>query len=126
MGYPTPPGLSGAQAPLDLDWTQSPRARTVSVKAVSASAQFFTGLGHLVSFNYAETSGTAKVLAYLHDGTDNTGQIVACLASAASGSGGSDPGLPGFYFQNGLYLEIVSGALSLAASVVPLVDQEPN
>lgn len=126
MGYPVGSGSGQGQSPIPQDWTQGPKPRTVSVKAATTSQELFTGVGHVVSFNYAETTGAAKVLAYLHDGVDNTGQIIGCLATAASGSGGADPGIPGFYFTIGLYLEVISGSLSLAVSFTAGVDQEPN
>jgi hypothetical protein len=86
----------------------------------------FTGLGWLVNVSFGETTGAARALAYIHDGTDATGGIIAVLAAVTGGGGQVGSDSPDIYFQSGLYLEVVSGSISVAACIVALVDQLPN
>lgn len=126
MGYPTGQGGGGGQSPVPIDWTQGPKPRYVSAKAITASQQLFTGLGTIIEASFAETTGSARALAYLHDGTDATGGICGVLGASSGGGGEISPGWPGIYFQSGLYLEVVSGTISVAAIIVAAVDQLPN
>lgn len=126
MGYPTGPGGGGGQTPLPLDYTEGPKPRTVSVKAAAASSQLFTGVGYLTCATAGETTGSARALAYLHDGVDTTGVIVGVLACISGGNADVDPAPPGIYFQQGLWLEVVSGTISVSVTFAALVDQAPN
>lgn len=126
MGYPTGPGGGGGQTPLPLDYTEGPKPRTVSVKAVTASQPLFTGVGYLIAASAGETTHAAAALAYIHDGVDSTGVIVGVLACISGGPANIEPAPPGIYFQQGLYLEVASGNISVSVTFAALVDQAPN
>lgn len=126
MGYPTPPAGPAAQSPVPLDYTSGPKPRTVSVKAAAASQSLFTGVGYLMAVTFAETTGSARALAYIHDGTETTEVIAAALGAVSGGGGSVSPPNPGIYFQTGLYLEVVSGTITVAVTFAALVDQLPG
>lgn len=118
----TGPGWQ-AQAPPPVDWTEGPRPRTVSVKAVTASQQLLAVPCFILSFSYGETTGSARALAYLHDGLDVTDVIAGVLAPSSGSGGGGDPGWPGIYCTSGIYLEVSTGTISVSVTYVPVTDQ---
>ena len=124
---PTPyAGLSGpGQALVPIDWTVLPTPRNVFAKGISASQQFITDVGLLIFADANETSGSAAFLAYLHDGTDTTGEIIAALGAPANSGDVVSPGYPGVLFRNGVYIERVSGTFTISATWIPLLEQPP-
>lgn len=126
MGYPIPGDGAGGQTPVPLDYTSGPKPRTVSVKAAAASSQLFTGVGYLIAASAGETTHGAPALAYIHDGVDATGVIVGVLACISGGPANVEPAPPGIYFQQGLWLEVASGTISVSVTFAALVDQAPN
>lgn len=126
MGYPLGPVQGGGQSPVALDYTSGPKTRTVSAKAVTASQPLFTGVGYLIAASAGETTHAAAALAYIHDGVDTSGVIVGVLACISGGPANIEPAPPGIYFQQGLYLEVVSGNISVSVTFAAYVDQLPN
>jgi hypothetical protein len=98
----------------------------VSVKAATASSELFTGVGLMMASSAAETTGSARALAYLHDGVDASGVIIGVLGCPSGSGTDIGPGWPGIYFQTGLYLEIVTGTITVSVTFVAMVDQLPN
>ena len=98
----------------------------MSVKAAAASQQILTGVGFLTCASAGETTGSARALGYLHDGTDTTGQVIGVLACVSGGPAEISPASPGIYFQQGIYLEVVSGTITVSVTFEALVDQLPN
>lgn len=106
--------------------TGLPSATNVQARAIAASAQLYAGPGMLISATWGETTGSAGAVWYLHDGQDATGELVAVIALNSGGGGGTDPGLPGPEFRNGLYLERVSGTISFVGWFLPRWNQAPQ
>jgi hypothetical protein len=62
----------------------------------------------------------------LHDGVDASGVIIGVLGCPSGSGTDIGPGWPGIYFQTGLYLEIVTGTITVSVTFVAMVDQLPN
>ena len=126
MGYPSGPGGAGAQAPVPLDYTSGPKPRTESVKVASANTPIFTGVGYLTCCTGGETTHGAPALAYLHDGSDVTDKIIGVLACLSGGNVDVTPAPPGIWFDRGIFLEVVSGSITVSVTFVPYVNPLPN
>lgn len=126
MGYPSGPGGAGAQSPAPLDYTAGPKPRTESVKAVTTNQTIFTGVGYLLCCTAGETTHGAPCLAYLHDGIDVTDKIIGVLACLSGGNVDVTPAPPGIWFDRGIFLEVVSGSVTVSVTFAPYVYQLPN
>lgn len=117
MGMPTPQQLLMAGLGQGL-----PTPTVAGGKANSASKLLVQNTGWIIAASWGENTGSAAVRAYLHDGQDANGVVIAVLSTIAGGGGSLGPGGPGIPFRDGLYLEIASGALDLAVNYVPLIN----
>lgn len=126
MTAPTIEGPSPQGPYTAFDRSELPVTRTVSAKATAASVQLMTGPGLITLIDANETTGAAAFLAYVHDGTDATGPILAALGSGSAGSEVISPALAGITFRIGLWVERVSGTFTVVITYVPLREQPPG
>lgn len=99
-----------------------PTPAVASGKDFTASKLLVQNTGWVMAITWGEATGSAAVRAYLHDGQDATGVVIAVLTTIAGGGGTLGPGLPGIPFRDGLYLEVASGALDLAVNYIPQIN----
>ena len=116
----TPPGVFSL-----YDWTALPRPRTAFVPASKANEPVLTGVGLVIAVAITSETVTAASQARLLDGSDVTGQVIACLACAA-GQGSSLPiGLPGIPYNIGLFFQQWTGSTDLTVTYIPLINALP-
>lgn len=114
----TPAAPGGAQTVIDL--TAWPAAQAMNLGQGGTGGQAITRSGFLLGWSVRETSGSAAAVVVLHDGTDNSGQMLANIALVSAGDSHESLAPPGVLFKAGLYAEVVSGAVKGVAWWVPL------
>ena len=111
----------GAIADLNATLKQSNQVATTNAAArhygatttpITGTSQLLsTSPGRLAGWSIRETSGTASAVVRLRDGVDASGGLLATISLAAAESA-RDWFMPtGIGFANGLYIEIVTGAV---------------
>lgn len=114
----TPAAPGGARTVVDL--TAWPAAQAINLGPGGTGGLASSISGFLLGWSVRETSGGAAAVVALHDGADNTGQLVANIALASAGDSHESLAPPGVLLRSGLYAEVVSGAAKGVAWWVPL------
>lgn len=78
--------------------------------------------GRIVYFAFRETSGTAKAVIRLWDGSGAKGKLLLPLALAEGTSTASFPGFHSLPYTIGLYLQVVTGTVEGSVSIIPEVE----
>lgn len=76
-----------------------------------ASLRLSTSAGQVLGYSVRETSGAAAAVLRLRDGSDTSGDLVATIQLPANASATVWLAPHGVAFVQGLYAEVVSGAL---------------
>lgn len=74
----------------------------------------------LLGWSVRETSGAAAAVVVLHDGTDATGGRAAEIGLASAGSVTVAIPPPGLWFRDGVFAEVVAGAVRGELWYVPI------
>ena len=99
-----------------------PPLAVVSAVALAASQQLCTGVGLIIAISACEQSGNSRMLYYLRDGTDATGQVIAVLGAPESQAPVAEVIPPGIPFRRGLYMQQLNGVISISITYIPLVN----
>jgi len=113
-----PPGI---YTPYDI--TQLPPPLNVTIGGGGTPAQIVTGVGLILCISAGNTSTTALARWLLYDGTDTTGQLLACLSGAAGATVNVTPCPPGIPFNRGVFVNRPVGGFSAVMTYIPL--QQP-
>lgn len=76
-----------------------------------ASLRLSASAGQVLGWSVRETSGAAGAVLHLRDGIDASGDLAATIGLAANGAATTWLAPHGVAFVQGLYAEVVSGAL---------------
>lgn len=85
-----------------------------------ASGRLTYSPGTLAGWSIRETSGAGKAVVRLHDGLDETGDVIAAIGLTASASNTQWLMPNGVGVVTGVYVEVVSGAVEGAVWVSPV------
>lgn len=110
---PVPPAAA-------VDVTALPPARAVDMGAGGTGGLVTSLPCLLLGWSVRETSGAAAAVVVLHDGNDNSGGRVAEIGLAAAASAAAAIPPPGVWCRDGLYAEVVSGAVRGELWYVPI------
>lgn len=105
-----------------IDLTACARPRTVDF-AGTADALLIQGVGLIQAITWINAAVTLASSGRVRDGQDVTGYPIAYMAAPAGGGGQVAPGLPGIYFGDGLFIDMLAGNLEGTITYVPLLLQ---
>lgn len=102
--------------------------RVTPVPATSQSAAVDGSSGRLVFYSWRETSGAAKAVFRLWDGSSNQGVMLLTFSLDPGESVREIPGMHTLPYEVGLFLEIVSGTVegSLVSTDLGNVEESPG
>ena len=111
----TPPGQE------QLNWWLERGGVPVTIpNAGGGGGQLCTGIGLVTSISALNTNATTPAQFALHDGRDATGPLIAAIGAGAAQPFTLGAGDGGIYFGSGLYLQAISGAMTVVVTYVPL------
>jgi hypothetical protein len=102
------------------DWTQLPVPRTLGDTSSTGSRQLVTGAGLIVAVTISESTGSGGYYAFLHDGTDTSGEIIVQMSGPTASSQSVTPSAPYIPFRAGLYYDANYGHATLSLAWIPL------
>lgn len=114
------PNSSAGRIYWPVDFTTLPPPRNIFANGSNGSYQLLQGAGLVTAMSFGEDSGSGASHAYLHDGTDTTGYIVACIFCIENAGFSMGPGMPGIPYYDGLYFEMNTGLLKGTITYIPM------
>jgi hypothetical protein len=106
-------GSLGPGSPGSILGAGASRVRHLNTGTISASKQLTTLPGRLLGWALEETTGTASAKCRLHDGTDANGDVADRMQVGTGATAHISYFDVGVDIQSGLWVEVVSGSLSL-------------
>lgn len=88
-----------------------------SINSQAASGPLFSPGGTLAGWSLTEDTGAAPAVARLIDGSGLSGSLIAKISLAAGASSVVRPGVGGWPFGVGLFLQIDSGTLAGSVAI---------
>lgn len=97
---------------------------TLPIPPITADLPLIGRECRLYGWSLGETSGSAAANVVLYDGASNNGNIIAPISLPQGSSSFAWFGQPGLRVRQGVYLNLVSGAVFGSIWVVGLTDDE--